>query len=430
MKKTIALLLAALMLIGGFALADGGFDTVPTDISGEVTFYTYYAENQMTHNDNAVAAMAEKYPNLKINIEHRADSDGTALRTWAAVGELPDYMEITNADTYETLLANGDLYKLNDALDATGFYDNYNNGELYAQSHSEPDGSKYSFGVGVSDIFVCYYHVSLFEELGLTEPTNYEEFKHCITVLKDAGKIPVALFAAEQWPGMSIYELACLAEGRYDGVDPINDGELKFANDEAYLRAAQKLQEIIEMGAFGTGALSTNASQAFELESSGEAGFVFNGSWHFNTGETDGFGDNLAWCHCNVFADADKAEEAKSHAVGGKITKPDFSVNAHPNSGLDPETLARLAIEFRYEVTRSEAMQGQRSLLKGDYEFVGSQYYSDFNASFGDYSSFTVIPYNLSNGQFQMDFGNAVEMMVAGDFTAEDFIEEMTACGF
>ena len=181
-----------------------------------------------------------------------------------------------------------------------------------------------------------YYDSAVLKELGLSEPKNYEDFKHCITVLKDAGKIPVALFGAEQWPAMAMYDLACVAEGAYEASNAVNDGKVKYGDDEAYFKAAKKLAELVEMGAFGTGALSTNASQAFELLTSGQAGFLVNGSWHWGTVEEEGNGDKVGWCHYNVFADADKAEETKTHCVGGTI-----KLNICPSAAIPPAAWTR-----------------------------------------------------------------------------------------
>ena len=429
MKKILAILVAAIMLLS-MTSAIAEFNNVPNDISGEITIYVYYADSGIPLVDFALAKLAEKYPDLKINIEHRADSDGTAIKTWAAVGELPDLFQVTNADTYETLRDNGDFYIVDDAVAATGFYDMFNAGDVWAEANRDADGNSYAAGVNNSDVFLCFYNIALFEELGLSEPTNFEEFKHCITVLKDAGKLPIALFAAEQWPGMAIYELACVAEGVYEGVDGVGEGTTTFAGDERFMKAAEKLQEIVDMGAFGTGALSTNASQAFELCKTGEAGFVFNGSWHFDTAETENYGDNMGWCRYNVFADADKAEEVKDHAVGGMPTNLNFFVNANPNSGVEPETLAQLGLEFLYYMELARAEGGLRSLVKGEFEFNGSEHFAAFCDYITTYKTFNNMPFNIANGELAATFGNAVEMMISGNFTAQDFIDEMTACRF
>ena len=434
MKKILAFLLMAMMLFSTCAFAEGQdtFNSVDKDISGELTLYLYYADSAIATIDETVRRMNEKYPNLKFNIEHRADSDGTALKTWAAVGELPDIFEIPSMDTYNTLRKNGDLYALDDAVKATKYYDLYINGhELYEVAHTDPDdGKQYTYGNDPTQVLTVFYNVSVLKELGLSEPKNYEDFKHCITVLKDAGKIPVALFGAEQWPAMAMYDLACVAEGAYEASNAVNDGKVKYGDDEAYFKAAKKLAELVEMGAFGTGALSTNASQAFELLTSGQAGFLVNGSWHWGTVEEEGNGDKVGWCHYNVFADADKAEETKTHCVGGTIKLNNLSVSSHPASGLDPETVARLGMEFSYLGACVGGEKGYRTMAIGDYHLKGSAGYIDFDKTYATFTTFTTLPQDMSDGQLVAALGNAIEMIISGNSTAEDFMAEMADSGY
>ncbi len=242
-----------------------GFDGVDKDIDAEITIYRYYADADKIAMDYAVDKLTEKYPGLKINIEHRTDSDGTAIKTWAAVGELPDIFENTSAEAYNSLKENGDLYCLDEAIEATGFYDLFTNGEVSQKGHTNVDGHQYSMACEVSHVFELWYNKELFNQLGIDEPTNYEEFKHSITTLKDAGKVPIALFGAEQWPGTAIYSLATIAEGQPEGVEAVNDGTAKIT-DDAYVKGAEKFVEITDLGAFGSGALSVNYQQAYEID--------------------------------------------------------------------------------------------------------------------------------------------------------------------
>lgn len=398
-------------------------------LEGELTIYRYYADADKADMDYAVEKLQTKYPGLKINIEHRTDSDGTAIKTWAAVGELPDIFEITSADTYESLLNNGDLYCLDDAIASTGFYDLFTNGEVSKESHTNADGHQYSMACEVNHVFELWYNKELFEGLGLQEPTNYEEFKNCITVLKEAGKIPIALFGSEQWPGTALYSLACIAEGRPEGVEAVSDGTAKIT-EEAYIKGAEKLAEITELGAFGSGVLSTNYQQAYEMMFSGEAGFFASGSWFWSSIEEAGVGNRVDWCNYNVFADEDVKEEVKGMCVGGRTKEMQYSVNSNPPSGLEPYTVALLACEFEYYTRLHAAEAGNMTTVIGDYEFKGSDSYSDFNDSYGTFKTFTTLTGDMSNGEFVSDLGNAVEMMVSGNYDAREFIDDLAGCGY
>ncbi len=418
--------------VTGTAAAQGeyvGFDGIDPNIKANVTIYRYYADADKVNMDAAIAKLAEKYPNLTINIEHRTDSDGTALKTWAAVGELPDIFENTSAEAYNTLKENGDLYYLDDAIKATGFYDLFTNGEVSQKGHTNADGHQYSMACEANHVFELWYNRELFHELGLQEPTNYDEFKNCITVLKDAGKVPIALFGAEQWPGTALYSLAAIAEGQTEGVEAVNDSKASM-NDEAYARAAKKFAEIVDLGAFGTGSLSTNYQQASEMMFNGQAGFFASGTWFWSTIESDGYGDTIDWCNYNVFADADKAEEVKGMCVGGKIKEMQYSVNANPPSGLDPYTVALLLCEFEYYVRLNAAEAGNMTTVKGDFNFAGGEAYSDFNDNYGTFKTFTTLTGDMSNGDFVEKLGNNVEMMVSDNYDGDEFIQEMIASGY
>lgn len=406
-----------------------GFDGVDKDVQAEITIYRYYADRDKVDIDYAVQKLQDKYPGLKINIEHRTDSDGTAIKTWAAVGELPDIFEITSADTYHSLLDNNDLYCLDDAIKATGFYDLFTNGEISRASHTNADGKQYSMACEVNHIYQLWYNKDLFNELGLKEPTNYEEFKNCITVLKDAGKIPIALFGVEQWPGMALYSLASIAEGEAAGVEAVNDGDAKIT-EEPFTKAAGKLEEIVRLGAFGSGVLSTNYQQAYEMMFNSEAGFFASGSWFWSSIEESGMGDKVDWCNYNVFADDAVKEDIKGLCVGGKIKEMQYSVNANPPSGLDPYTVALLACEFEYYTRLGAAESGNMTTVDGDFEFNGSAGYADFNDSYGTFKNFTTLTGDMSNGEFVSDLGNAVEMMLSGNYNAKQFIDDLADRGY
>lgn len=434
-SKALALTATCSMLLSQGALAEEAlyppFDsTVDPEIEGELRINIYYSDTDTTLIDHAVGLMKEKYPNLTLNLEHRTDSDGTQLKTWAAVGELPDYMDVPDYVTHEILVESGDAYALNDAIEATNYFDHFVNGDLYKAAHTEDDGMIYAFGTETTHVLQVFYNISLFEELGLSEPTNYDEFKNCIVTLKEAGKVPIALFGAEQWPGMALYELAAVGEGALQASLPINEGEKKYADDEAYYRAAQKIQELAELGAFGSGALSTNADQAFELLKTGEAGFLVNGSWFWNTAETGGYSDNIGWCHNNVFADPENVEAVKGYCVGGAFLKQGFMVNANPPSGLDPEDVARLSLEFEYYTKVALGEHGKLTSAKGDYTLVGSDTFQDFCREYSTFKNFIPLPQEYTNGALVSTLGSAIEMIISGNSTAEDFMEEMAAGGF
>ena len=179
---------------GAEAQADIG--EVPT----ELTIYTYYADSAIAQVDRALEIMKETYPDLKINIEHRTDSDGSVLKTRAAVGELPDIFECTGQLT-DILIKSGDLAELDSAIEDAGFFDKYLDGNFDVKK--SPDGHFYAISSTVPECCEVFYNKEVFERLGLAEPKNYEEFKAVVEALNADGIIPLALFAQQKSPGAS-----------------------------------------------------------------------------------------------------------------------------------------------------------------------------------------------------------------------------------
>lgn len=396
-----------------------GYQFVTQDVAADLTVYRYYADSDKDNLDYAISKMKEKYPNLNIQMEHRTDSDGATLRTWAAVGELPDIFEINAADVYQILKDDGTLYQVDKEVADTGFYELFSNGAAAEEARTADDGHQYGFGCEVSNLGGLFYNKNLFAELGIEEPTNYEEFKHTIEVLKGAGKIPVALFAAEKWPATSLFSLASIAEGQPKGLDAINDGEASIT-DDVYKRAAEKFVEIANLGAFGTGALSTNYQQAYEMMYSGDAGYFLSGSWYFLTVEADGKGNDIGYCRYNVFADEAVKETVRWNALGGYQTEAKYSVNAKPPCGLDAATVTYLGLEMEYWSRVSAGVKGNMTTVIGDFEFSGGQAYTQYYEDYGNYQTFTNFTGDLSNGDFVSAADNACEMVISGNYKMGD----------
>lgn len=407
-----------------------GYQFVEQDVEADLTVYRYYADADKTDLDFAMNKMQEKYPNLSFTIEHRTDSAGEALRTWAAVGELPDIFEINSAEVYDMLKEEGTLYIVDDEVEKTGFYELFSNGAAAKEARTADDGHQYGFGCEVGHLGALWYNKDTFQELGIEEPTNYEEFKETLQVLKDAGKVPIALFAAEKWPATTLFSMAAIAEGQPEGLDAVNNGTASITED-VYKKAAEKYIEISNLGAFGKGALSTNYQQAYEMMYSGEAGYFLSGAWFFLTLESDGMGDKIDYCNYNVFADDAVKEEVRWNAIGGYQTESKFSVNAAPPCGLEPSTVAYLGLEMEYWVRVAAGISGNMTTVIGDFNFKGGAGYQDYYENYGNYKTFTNFTGDLSNGEFVTAADNACEMVISGNYkTADELINDIASSGF
>jgi hypothetical protein len=197
------------------------------------------------------------------------------------------------------------------------------------------------------------------------------------------------------------------------------------------VKAADKLTEIADLGAFGKSALSTNYQQAYEMMYSGEAGYFLSGAWFFLTLESDGMGDKVDYCNYNVFADDDVKEDVRWNALGGFQTEAKYSVNSKPPCGLDPSTVTYLGLEMEYWTRVSAGVSGNMTTVKGNFKFTGGEGYQDYNKNYSNYKTFTNFTGDLSNGDFVTAADKACQMVVSGNYTkGGELIDDIAGSGF
>ncbi len=114
--------------------------------------------------------------------------------------------------------------------------------------------------------FTFFYNKTLFNELGLTPPTTYEEFKKVCTVILNAGIIPIFEFTSQGW-----HQVLPFAQigGRYEELHPglyeqLNNNQIKFAEIPTMLLVLQQLKETADLGFYGPNFLANDRPQTVE----------------------------------------------------------------------------------------------------------------------------------------------------------------------
>lgn len=174
------------------------------------------------------------------------------------------------------------------------------------------DGKSYGIPMrGVAPEFL-YYNTQVLADAGLEPATTWDEFKAQIPVLQDAGVIPVALAGADKWPSMIWLQFLY---ARYLGNEAVSAGlagDTSVWESEGSQAALAEMQELIDMGAFG----SNFASQSYggdgtaALIRSGLAAYELMGSWHYGTikGEAETV-ENLGWTGFPNFDEGDGLDD-------------------------------------------------------------------------------------------------------------------------
>lgn len=390
------------------------------DIPSELTLYTYYADSAIEQVDRALEIMKETYPDLKINIEHRTDSDGSVLKTRAAVGELPDIFECTGQLT-DLMVKSGDLAELDSVIEETGFFDKYLDGNFEVKRSA--DGHFYAISSTTPECCLMFYNKEVFARLGLSEPKNFDEFKNVVEKLSGDGMIPLALFAQQKWPGLQMFDMAVIGEGQPLGITGLDDRTAKVTDPE-YLAAAKKLSELVSMGLIGKGALNTNASQAFELLETGQAGMLVNGSWFFNDAAVGGYGDKIGYFEYNPFADVGKEEEMHWTKSGGTGAMGGYGVSA---KGKYVEYSKKVLISFLEARDIANAELGSLSVRKEPVKPLEprAEAYQAYADSLDKIESTTKYEWALNNQELITGLEDACELLLTGLSTPEDYIADL-----
>lgn len=433
MKKWIAMLLVLCLSIG--LMAGCGAKNEEPDApenAGEkltleelkqetatLTLYTYYVDNDKDVVDYALEQMKNIFPNVTVVVENRTDADGTVLKTRAAVGELPDIFECPSA-VLESFATSGDIVALDDAMAEMDMASYVHPTVL--QNRANSDGKIYAFSCLAAEPLLVYYNKDVFAQHNLEAPKNFDELKNAVSVLASNGVIPMSLFAQEKWPGLQMFDLACLAGGS-QGIQALETGEEKIT-DEAYVKAAEKLEELVSLGFIGKGAFNTNASQAFEQFNIGQAAMLVNGVWYF--ADAAAYGDSVGFLTYNPFADAGNEESVRYNISGGQSTPGGYAVNAK-SENADLATMFMLY--FNIERAKAKTiLSGAVCALTEEVEpkeprFDAYQEYADSTASVKSYSKYS---WSLENADVRASLEDAVEMLLSGNYTAQQFIDTVS----
>ncbi|MCD7819212.1 MAG: extracellular solute-binding protein [Lachnospiraceae bacterium] len=265
MKKILSIALASAMVVG----------VVPAAVSAEegvtITYWSMWTEGE----DQAIAIQEiiddyEEATGVTVNVEWKGRDITTLIAASLDAGETIDLYEDDFQRLSQTFSDYAlDLTEMADAAD----YASLSNESLTSAVTGWADGALVClpYQPYISGVF---YNKAIFEEVGVEEPTTWDEFLEVCQAIKDAGYTPLTLDDA--YINLNLgYHLA-----RYVGQDGVkeivNNGD--WAENEAVLKMAEDMQTLVD-----NGYLSEYAPAAYpEGENEvgyGETAMVLNASW-------------------------------------------------------------------------------------------------------------------------------------------------------
>lgn len=199
-------------------------------------------------------------PGVKIQRESYDTSDLTALLPRAlSEPNGPDVAMINQGfSSMGALVKAGLLLPLNAYADQYGWWERYGQ-SLHERNSFSADGTVFAgenlYGVSnTAEVVGVYYHKALFEELGLSVPTTWDEFEALVKTIIEAGRTPIVFGSLDGWPAIHTYGAIEHAFSQPEEIDRfIYRSEGGTFNTPGNLIAAQKFVEWIDAGAFSPG---------------------------------------------------------------------------------------------------------------------------------------------------------------------------------
>lgn len=232
--------------------------------------------------DEAVAKWNAENPTVQVKMEATEnEAYKTKLKTAAAANELPDVFFSWGAGFSKPFAEGGKLLALDEYIN-DGTRDELLEGSLANLSY---DGKVYGlpYTMYVGTFFV---NQELFDQHGIKVPETYDELLEAVKAFRAKGIDPIAVGGKDLWPSMFYHNALALREGGAElSINALN-GEASF-EDPAFVRAAEKLQELARADAFMKGYMGITRDESEAVFITGTIPMYYNGSWVAVTLDSD-----------------------------------------------------------------------------------------------------------------------------------------------
>jgi raffinose/stachyose/melibiose transport system substrate-binding protein len=241
-RQGVAIGVTALLAFSGAALAPAA---VAQDEPVTLTYLVDDTQNTLDTAQALADAYTAMHPNVIFSIEARpggADGDNI-VKTRLATGEMTDIFWYNSGSLLQALNPAETL------VDLSGEPFIANIAESFIPTVSQGDGI-YGVPVGTAMGGGILYNKKIYEDLGLSVPTTWEEFAANNEAIKAAGIAPVGATFKDTWTSQ-LFVLADYYNVQAaipDFAEQYTNNQIKYATTPAALAGFQHLQEAFEKG--------------------------------------------------------------------------------------------------------------------------------------------------------------------------------------
>ncbi|MFC0299478.1 extracellular solute-binding protein [Virgibacillus soli] len=221
-----------------------------------------------------VADFEKEHEGVKVDVEVLSNEQyKDKLKVLSTSNELPDVGMTWAAGFLQPYVSGNKFATLDDVLD-DGLKDSFVSGTTEAYAI---DGKTYGLPLELNIVSV-YYNKAIFDQYGLKEPKDYDEFKDVVKTLKDNGVAPIALGNKDSWTGSLWYMYFADRIGDDDVLTKAITREGSF-EDPALIEAAKDVQELVDMDAFVKGFNGLSDEEAKSMFMNEQAAMYLIATW-------------------------------------------------------------------------------------------------------------------------------------------------------
>ena len=290
MKKFLAMMLALVMVLSLAVFASAEGKNLPELTKDPLTIVLWdIATDEPTKSiqEGAVARFMADYPNITVEQVHaQNDTYKQNLIIAMSADTCPDmYIHWGGGPMAE-------YYQSGFANDLTEMYAKYDHPDFFdaAIAQASFDGKLLAIPFGGLSGCDLFYNKTIFEKCGIEVPTTIDELEAACEVLKANGYTPFSLANGSKWTG-SMYFMYLVA--RHSGNDQF-DAAYTQSNggsftSEAFIWAAQKIQDWVQKGYFpeGVNSMITDDGQDRQLMYTEQCAMMLHGSWQVRSMQAD-----------------------------------------------------------------------------------------------------------------------------------------------
>ncbi|MGG6314158.1 ABC transporter substrate-binding protein [Paenibacillus macerans] len=287
MKRTTAMIIAGLLSVSLAACGSGGSNSGSTATDGgnegsaakgdKVTIELAISKSSQ---DSAFIQQElldefERKTNIKVNLQLiPAEQTTTVLQTKLAVDETPDIIQYNLASATTDL----NLERNFEILDNEAWVSRILNKDVLSAY-----GHVYSFHVSQdTGMQGVVYNKQIFEDLGLSIPTNFEEFLAVCEKIKASGVTPVFMpykdaWAANIWPAAAFADFVSKNDPTY--FDELNSNKRKWSDIPEFKTFLQQQYDVYQKGYTNADVLSDSYDMAVGKFLNKEVAMMFMGDW-------------------------------------------------------------------------------------------------------------------------------------------------------